>query len=269
MAQKKIFYPLAGLTRKGSADLFWGEKMKVRLPSGTDIYLTGGRADDAELRLTLFFLLNVKTGDQFLDIGAHYGFYTLLAHHAGASVYALEPSPASFEILQENAAGKHGLQVFQNLAGDSNGQKDFCCFESGYSEYDTVYTEQYANQGWFRHAKRTISLVGCVTTDRFCDTHQFRPDYIKIDTEGSEADIILGATQLLTNASPVIILEYLSPKRGNAPHRKALELLSGLGYSAYMIREDGSLETCADPEDFLKNCGRDSENLVLKKAVSS
>jgi FkbM family methyltransferase len=235
------------------------------LPAGTDCYLTGGRADDAELRLTNYLLQNLKKGDVFFDIGAHFGFYSCLAIQSGATVHAFEPSPLSFEILKANSAGRAGMQVHPFIVGDTDAEKPFFSFEPKYSEYDTTAPAQYEEQSWYRKAIKQLNHFRCTTLDRFVREFTASPDLIKIDTEGSEAAVISGATELLNENNPVIILEYLAEKRGNASHRKALELLAALGYNANTIREDGTLEKCDDPEKYLEKAGRDSENLVLKK----
>src|SRR5689334_11959392 len=43
--------------------LFFNEGFYVRLPAGTDIFITGGKSDDSELRLTKFFIRNLGNGD--------------------------------------------------------------------------------------------------------------------------------------------------------------------------------------------------------------
>lgn len=54
--------------------LFYGKKMKVALPASTDIYLTGGKSHDSEIRLARFLIQNLSGEEHFLDIGAHYGY---------------------------------------------------------------------------------------------------------------------------------------------------------------------------------------------------
>ena len=265
MAQKMILYPLTGVSKKVTANVFWGETMNVGLPSGTDIYLTGGRSDDAELRLTLYLLLNLKAGDTFIDVGAHYGFYSRLAAWCGATVHALEPSPLSFEMLEENVRDRPGIHIHPFMAGEREELVDFYSFEPQYSEYDAADTTQYERQAWFRKAEKQMTKIRCTSLDHFTDENNILPEYIKIDTEGSESVIVNGAMQLLKVNSPVIILEYLSVERENTAHINALKTLLGLGYRSHVIQENGTLETCPEPDVYLKRMNRDSENLVLKR----
>ncbi|MEL6392762.1 MAG: FkbM family methyltransferase, partial [Bacteroidota bacterium] len=58
---------------------FFGRPMSVLLPSSTDIYLTGGKSHSSEIRLARFIIKHLNEGDFFVDVGAHYGYFTQLA----------------------------------------------------------------------------------------------------------------------------------------------------------------------------------------------
>jgi len=76
---RKVIYPLFKRGIKQKTKLFFGKKITVTLPAGSDIYLTGGKAHDSEIRLTKFILKNLAQDDVFIDVGAHFGFFTRLA----------------------------------------------------------------------------------------------------------------------------------------------------------------------------------------------
>src|SRR5690606_12974270 len=79
LAFTKFIYPR---THKGvlkKARTFFGNDMQVLLPAATDIYLTGGKTHSSEIRLARFMINRLKPGDVYVDIGAHFGFFTLLA----------------------------------------------------------------------------------------------------------------------------------------------------------------------------------------------
>ncbi|MEJ7666524.1 MAG: FkbM family methyltransferase [Hymenobacter sp.] len=92
------------------------------------------------------------------------------------------------------------------------------------------------------------------------------PDIIKIDVEGAELQVIRGAAALLRRAAPVVVLEYLEPKRHNAPHRQAAALLAELGYQPHRISPEGLLIACPDLGAYLQAGGIDSDNFVFVKA---
>ena len=69
-------------TRRGvfrQVNTFFGVPMQVVLPAGTDLYLTGGKTHDSEIRLARLLLETLRPGDDFVDVGAHFGYFALLA----------------------------------------------------------------------------------------------------------------------------------------------------------------------------------------------
>src|SRR5438067_2674206 len=82
-------------------------------------------------RFSANLLLNILTrAELFIDVGAHYGFYTLLAakNHPHLEVLAFEPVPQTFEVLRRNLA-LHQLQTFtayQAAVSGTCGTASFC-----------------------------------------------------------------------------------------------------------------------------------------------
>src|SRR2546422_5286600 len=69
----------------------------------------------------------VKTGDVVLDIGAHIGYYTLMfAELVGphGKVFAFEPVPSNFALLQKNVQfnGYHSVALIQKAVSDKEGK---------------------------------------------------------------------------------------------------------------------------------------------------
>jgi hypothetical protein len=102
---RTIIYPIVKKEWKLKASLFFGKEMLIALPAATDIFLTGGKSHDSEIRLARFLINNLKAHDVFFDIGAHYGYFSLLAaeliDNEGA-VYSFEPSSKTYTILSAN-----------------------------------------------------------------------------------------------------------------------------------------------------------------------
>ena len=87
------------------ASTFFGSRMEVRLPAGTDIYLTGGKSHDSEIRLARLMIRQLQPGDTFWDIGAHYGFFSLLATRLvgeAGKVVSFEAAPSTYTVLAQN-----------------------------------------------------------------------------------------------------------------------------------------------------------------------
>src|ERR1035437_2648964 len=85
------------------AKMFWGGTMNVVFPEPMSncIYRYGY----SEIDMTVMLLEVLKPGMVFFDVGAHFGYATLLASRlvgVNGSVHSFEPTPSSFEVLESN-----------------------------------------------------------------------------------------------------------------------------------------------------------------------
>ena len=79
----------------------------------------------------------------------------------------------------------------------------------------------------------TNTAVGADTLDRIVRDDQLAPpDFIKMDVEGSEADVLRGAAETLT-ARPHLIIET----HGAAVERECVELLTPHGYRPRVVTQ--------------------------------
>src|SRR5205823_1875398 len=102
-------------TRK-TARTFWGREMSVVLPDQVSVSLYRyGFVEEGLIRLVLEY---VKPGMTFFDIGAHFGFFSLLASSLvgdAGQVHSFEPTPNTFAVLEENVAACGNVRV-NNMA---------------------------------------------------------------------------------------------------------------------------------------------------------
>jgi len=109
-------------TKKGSIKrcmTFFNSPMDVVLPAGMDLYLLGAKSHDSEIRLAKYFIRTIQEGQVVLDIGTHFGYYALLAHHLvgqDGRVIGVEASPSIFKIVNKNATDKPTLSIFNFAA---------------------------------------------------------------------------------------------------------------------------------------------------------
>ena len=66
---RKLVYPFKG-SMSIKTTTFFEEEMHLLLPASTDIYLTGGKSHESEIRLAKFMIHNLVKGDCFVDVGA-------------------------------------------------------------------------------------------------------------------------------------------------------------------------------------------------------
>jgi FkbM family methyltransferase len=144
-----------------------------------------------------------EAGEFVIDVGAHLGLYSLIASRSGARVLALEPNPETYASLQRqiqlNSASVEPLEV---AAGREAGTAPLYAStgSSGVSSLRPEWSSQY------RVASEPPRQVQVVTLDALGNERGWEAiDWLLIDAEGSEADILEGATRTLSQTRRVIL----------------------------------------------------------------
>lgn len=267
MMLSKCIYPV---THKGvlkNAPLFFGGEMQVLLPAATDIYLAGGKTHSSEIRLAKFMINQLNPGDCFLDIGAHFGYFTLLAASlvgGAGKVYAIEPARETFNLLQQNTSAYRNVQTFHKAVSDKTQMVSFYEFPVLYSEYNTLDVEKFLKEGWIKKYNPQKTEIQATTIDNFVDENELTPAMIKIDVEGAEVQAIKGGAHTWQGKSPVLVMEYLD--EGNeSSYTQAAAVMYGYRYKSYMITDEGTLAEISDILSYMRQHDMTSENIVFKK----
>ena len=69
--------------------------------------------------------------------------------------------------------------------------------------------------------------------DTYCKANGFIPNVIKIDVEGSQFDIISGATEVLEKYHPILLVEFDSPNSANSIGKTNLDVIKFLESYGY------------------------------------
>lgn len=266
MIWKEIVYPVTHKTSLQNSNTFFGTNMKVLLPAGMDIYLLGAKSHDSEIRLAKWLVLNLTKNQTFIDVGAHFGYFTLLAAHLigdGGKVAALEPSPNNFELLKMNTKAIKNIQIHPLAASQQKEIITFYEFPPAYSEYNTLNAMQFENEDWFKQQQPKPIEVQATTLDSFFQTTGLHPNVIKMDIEGAEIKALKGMRHHLTFAQPNIIIEF--SLLNQADHQEAVKYLQEFGYSIFCIQKDGKLAQVGNLLAHLKEKQLESENFILQK----
>lgn len=140
-----------------------------------------------------FIRSTLPRGGVFVDIGAHLGWYTLLAHRHGAGlVHAFEPNPRLHELVQRTLSlnALSHQTTLHNLALHDG--EHFCELQ--------VPTHWSGNgrlvlDGQQRDSRESSSFKVCTHTLDSCNLGTV--DYVKLDAEGVESRILRGAEKTL------------------------------------------------------------------------
>ncbi len=274
----RLVYPLRKRGRYAKARTFFGAEMEVVLPSATEIFLFGAKTHDSEIRLARFLIKTLRPGDVFCDVGAHFGFFTLLAARLTGEtgrVFAFEASNSTFEILKKNTAQSGTVAALHRAASDENKILMFSEFPALFSEYNSLVLPDPEDAAWLRaNPPKRIEVQGRRLDDFFAELNQkhsaeaapILPTLIKIDVEGAEPQVLRGMERFIAKHRPVIVMEYLATTGQNESHRKAVEYARSFDYEVFRIINDGSLRPCADVEAAMQKDGLDSDNIVLRSA---
>ena len=258
-------------TRQGvikTVPTFFGLPMRVVLPAGTDIYLTGGKSHGSEIRLARFLVHTLRPGQQFLDIGGHFGYFSLLASRLvgpSGQVRAYEASRSTYAVLAENVRGQATIEAVNQAVSDCQETITFYEFPVLYNEFNSMDVSQFEGEKWFRDFRPTRLDIPATRLDDILAQDETGPAIIKIDVEGAEEKVIRGGLDSLRRLQPVVVMEYLEPRRHNASHRQAAALLQHLGYRPHSLDAAGHPVPCPSPDAFLKQHGYDSDNFVFVK----
>ena len=236
---KYLKYAISELTKKPllvKGKTFWGEDFFTHLPGDKYIFLFN-ILGDSEIKLTKFFIKNLKSNSIFFDIGANYGFYSLLAKQliTDGQVHAFEPTPTTFKFLQKNLSNKDRIFLNQIAFFDSEGIINF---------YENLVGKSGLNTFNVFNIKPILfkqTRVKTTTLDKYCLYHS-KPTFIKIDVEGAEGNVVEGAIETLKKSNPIITMEVWKSFLNNEEYLKPIKILKGLGYKLYSIVDNGELK---------------------------
>lgn len=265
---REVVYRHRKIEKEVISKTFFDENMHILLPSSTDIYLTGGKSHDSEIRLARFLIDNLANGDTFVDIGAHYGYFTLLGSILvgnEGNVYSFEASPTTYKVLHKNTHDKPNVNSFNLAISNEVANLIFYEFPNLYSEYNTLNIDQFKNEAWFiKHKPKEVS-IDSIILDNLLYKENIYPDIIKIDVEGAENKVVEGLSKYLAANSTSLVMEYLSQERGNREHQEAEHKLKSIGYSSFAIASSGHLIKIESIATYLKDNNLESDNIVFAK----
>lgn len=170
----------------------------------------------------------LQPGQAVIDIGANYGVYSLsMARAVGPTgrVWAFEPASETAKLLAEAIASNGFSQVILERSALSK-----CCGTAQLSlnEHSELNALQHGEAG-----AGAVETVPVVTLDEWRKDHPDREiDFVKIDAEGEEANILEGGQRFLAELSPLVQYEI---KAGADLHLELVHHFGALGYSSYRL----------------------------------
>lgn len=185
------------------------------LPSGGGkvLRVLGGTYERGQTEL---FRRQVRPGHVVLDLGAHIGYYTLLASRLAGDrgrVFAFEPDPANAWYLRQHVRINRcaNVEVVELAAYDRSGR---VAFTGG------------TGTGTGHVADAGVLEVPAVRVDEFVAERGIAPDIVKVDVEGAERRVLDGALEMIRRDRPLIFLST----HGDEQEASCRSLLETVGY---------------------------------------
>lgn len=164
-----------------------------------------------------------------LDIGANIGLHSIYLSGLAKDgcILAFEPSLATFSFLLINTANISNIVPINLAVSDEGKIADF--FHTSDNAYSSLIDTK-------RKEVISVTKVPCMRVDDVVSGLQLnRVDFVKIDVEGLEFEVLKGMVEVMTKHQPVIFCEIYRGKNSNQQPDETVQLLIGKGYRAFVM----------------------------------
>lgn len=216
-----------------------GSPLRMQVHGVADVHVSAAIAASGvwEPRETQFLLDTLRPGDVFVDVGANIGYFSLLASRLvgpEGAVLAFEPEAANYELLEANSLlnGCDNIHSYQVALGEENSSGTIYLNELNRGDH-SLYPPERGRSG------QDITIVN--GSKLISATHP-RVNFIKIDTQGAECDVVRGLRELIAaSARDLIMIIEFSPvhlQNAGTSGRTLLDLLAAYDWHMYLMEDD-------------------------------
>ena len=185
----------------------------------------------------------LRRGDIAIDIGANLGYYTRpMADIVGVEgrVYAVEPVPVIFSVLERNVRGRGNVSLMNYALGEEDGtieRANDSVAEAGYFGTGRNFVSEGKLSGgairFSAQMRRGSELFGALE----------HVDFIKCDIEGYERVVIPELRPIIERHHPTVLIETDGQTR-----EQIIEIFSAMGYKAYMLMDGREVKLDAESD---------------------
>lgn len=175
----------------------------------------------------------VRPGDCVWEVGAHTGFVTHVFAHLvgdGGRVVAFEPGPQNLRYLDRNIKPFRNTELQPLAVCDRTGtvtlHTEDLTGQNNSMVADLPVLAANAKNAGMAPAMASIQ-VAAISLDDFKKSQTIQPDFIKIDVEGVEHQVLTGATELLSQDRPALMVELMMERE------KSLDILLRNNYRCF------------------------------------
>lgn len=224
-----------GLSRKVKYRIFIALALKFNLYNKLTFKLIKlPKIEDDIFKIGMF----IKKGATCIDIGANVGMYSVIcSKYAGQNgkVLAFEPSTQTYRALYNVINGKimslSNVQLFNMALGDKD------------ANVDLIFS--YENNGRIMDPLTRIGNsqgnIKMTTLDRIITSLNIeRVDFIKIDVEGFEFNVLKGAVNVISKFHPLILMEVDNQwlERYSSSSKNICNFLEQFAYKPFVLKDN-------------------------------
>jgi methyltransferase, FkbM family len=223
-----------------------------------------------EQHVTRFITENLHNGDSFIDIGANCGYFTILAAHIvgpDGFVLGIEPQHRLSQLVRKSLS-INGFERFSKIEN--------CAVSAEHGEMRLSYIGDYLGSASLISHGDKETTCEIVKSEPLEDLvlrieseigSKIRPRFIKIDAEGFEESIWLGARSILDSSPLNIIMEFspLKYREIGVDPAAFLDRIIADGFIIHELRADGkAIRISPEQREYILNKS-DFTDLVLIK----
>ena len=189
---------------------------------------------------TFVFKRVLAAGDVVIDVGAHWGYFTLLAATLcgdTGKVFAFEAHPINYSLLMKNIGANRltSLLAVQKAISNQTGTAKLLLARSSVSHSLKCVPPEFSLPP---HSKDHV-IVDTITLDDFFAQNPVQPKLIKMDIEGAEPLALEGMKTIIEqNHDLVLITEFLPHYLGAHAAEDFLRRLSAYSFELTIIDDD-------------------------------
>ena len=181
----------------------------------------------------------------FFDVGANYGTHSILFLANGINTVTFEPNPACYDSFDAMAKLNNLDYNLEKVAVGDRESKATLVFPEKDTWLGSLTGEYAENINTFDKVKKIETEV--ITLDNYTSSKHLIPDFIKIDTEGFEINVIKGAEKLLRNNPTIITFECIKEDE----KQQLFEQFDAINYQIHELQNLTSVPL--NENDFIKS----------------
>ncbi len=242
MLDKKIIEEIRANIGKTEYEDFYWNLYKLAL-SGLNIGNGGNVINSGEVNVLYEINKEIKKNELIVfDVGANIGNYSKAVlkycnEFNNVNIHCFEPSKSTFELLKDNLEGKDNI-ILNNVGLNSMDRETKLYSFAGNSQLSSIYKRELDYCNIPNDGEEKVKLI---TLDSYCRSNGINYiDFLKIDVEGNEIEVLKGAKEMLEKKNiNYIQFEFGGCNIDSRTYFKDFWDLLSKNYNFYRIMKDG------------------------------